>query len=353
MGILVKAPEGAKVCQDFRAHFGIEKWEPEAEKEPVERVVKRSGSWWSYAWLRIKQLVGLAPPKPPVVPVYDIEGIRKHMNVLRDGEEVVLTEKIHGRNARYIHTGKKFYVGSRTKFRNKVSSVPGPWHIVAQKYNLESIMAQYPGMVLFGEIYGDVQDLKYGVPASEDVRFVVFDVMSVVTPGKRKYLSYGELRHFCSSNDLLMVPELYVGPWDKSLVSHAEGKTTMPGANHVREGFVVKPTTERHDPHFGRVILKLPGEGYWHAYTNDVETIFGESLNEAVITHAIEFGLSIGDRKGVQLSDFHEIPLSTMLEILGDDEIPTETKTVGEWISELVGDGDETLCARCICSKEY
>ena len=41
-----------------------------------------------------------------------------------------------------------------------------------------------------------------------------------------------------------------------------EGMSVMPKAKHVREGIVIKPTVERYDNHFGRVILKLPGEGY-------------------------------------------------------------------------------------------
>ena len=58
------------------------------------------------------------------------------------------------------------------------------------------------------------------------------------------------------------MPTLYVGPWlgfdaHKDL---AEGKSTIAG--HVREGFVVKPTKERYADRFGRVILKLVGEGY-------------------------------------------------------------------------------------------
>ena len=34
------------------------------------------------------------------------------------------------------------------------------------------------------------------------------------------------------------------------------------GADHVREGFVVKPTAECFDDRIGRVILKMVGEGY-------------------------------------------------------------------------------------------
>ena len=58
------------------------------------------------------------------------------------------------------------------------------------------------------------------------------------------------------------VPLLYRGAWKLELVSLAEGKTTFPGANHVREGLVVKPVEERWDFTCGRVVLKYIGEGY-------------------------------------------------------------------------------------------
>jgi len=57
------------------------------------------------------------------------------------------------------------------------------------------------------------------------------------------------------------VPTLYRGPWSESLRYLAEGKTTMPGADHVREVFVVKPIKERMMRGLGRVFLKFVGEG--------------------------------------------------------------------------------------------
>lgn len=36
----------------------------------------------------------------------------------------------------------------------------------------------------------------------------------------------------------------------------------MPGADHVREGCVVRPAAERRDDRAGRVVLKLIGRDY-------------------------------------------------------------------------------------------
>jgi RNA ligase (TIGR02306 family) len=124
-------------------------------------------------------------------------------------------------------------------------------------------MKQYPGAVLFGEVYGAVQDLKYGVQASEGIRFIVFDVLwENRIDGTRKYMDWDQLQRFCGTHRLPVVPVLYRGPWKRELTALAEGPSTMQGANHLREGFVVRPVVERVDPRFGRVQLKLAGEGY-------------------------------------------------------------------------------------------
>jgi hypothetical protein len=46
------------------------------------------------------------------------------------------------------------------------------------------------------------------------------------------------------------------------LCEFAEGQTTLPGADHVREGVVIVPEVERYDERIGRVKLKLVGAGY-------------------------------------------------------------------------------------------
>jgi hypothetical protein len=190
----------------------------------------------------------------PNVPVYDIEGLRRYSNIFKDGELVSITEKIHGCNGRFVHTGHKFYVGSRTMFRGRDGNV---WDQVANKYGLEERLKAYPNLVLFGEVYGKVQDLNYG--EKDSVRFVAFDLMDLKT---RKYLDVDDFRMTCARLGLPTVPELYRGPWNPELAKLAEGSTTMPGASHVREGIVCRPLIERTSHGLGRTILKLAGEGY-------------------------------------------------------------------------------------------
>jgi len=191
--------------------------------------------------------------KKPNIPVYDIEGYRHYPDTFQPGEEVWITEKIHGCCARYVHTGKRFFSGSRTIFR--LNDDGNVWSRVAKKYNLEEKLKDYPNIALYGEIYGNVQDLTYGV----EEEFVAFDAMDAKT---RRWFDVSEFMQFCQKLDIPIVPTLHLGSWDKSLTTLAEGKTTMPGANHVREGIVIKPLTEQHVHNLGRKFLKLAGEGY-------------------------------------------------------------------------------------------
>ena len=286
--------QGQKKDSNVQAIYGIDKYVPEAEREPTitldtqrktrrdlgnaEKAIVRAAmivtgacglmgivfphlspvcafaiaAYNLCAWLRIKHIWRVNTP--PSVPVYDIEGLRHYPHVFMDGEHVSITEKIHGCNARFVHTGDRLFIGSRTQFKMDEANV---WARIAKEYSLETILAKHPNMVLFGEVYGAVQDLRYG--HQDDVRFVAFDVMDLKT---REYLHVKEFEAFCDRYTLPRVPVLYEGPWYPDLAKLAEGKTTMPCADHVREGIVVKPMIERHQAGLGRVFLKLPGEGY-------------------------------------------------------------------------------------------
>jgi hypothetical protein len=63
--------------------------------------------------------------------------------------------------------------------------------------------------------------------------------------------------------DLPWVPAVYVGAYDEALVEMAsDGASLMPGADHLREGIVVRPLIERTDPEIGRVQLKIVSNAY-------------------------------------------------------------------------------------------
>jgi RNA ligase (TIGR02306 family) len=195
---------------------------------------------------------------PQTMPVYDIEGLRKFGSLLQHGESVWISEKIHGANARFVHDGERLWVGSHRCIKKE--SETNLWWKVARKYDLAAKLATIPSIAVYGEVYGQVQDLEYGVPASEGARLAIFDALDTKT---RRWFGPEELNRLCVDIGLEMVPTIYIGEWDAEFgATLAEGKSTIPGADHIREGIVVKPMTERVDPVVGRVFLKLAGEGY-------------------------------------------------------------------------------------------
>ena len=235
MGMLTAADPSWEIGRDVQAEMMIEKYEPD-----VAQVAQ-----------------GNDERDPGLCPVYDIDGYRKNKSLFEVGEPVWISEKIHGQNARFIHDGERLHVASRTRF--KKAEEDGCWANVARRYALAEKLAAHPMIAVYGETYGNNSDMPYGVNrGKEGDRLVLFDALDTRT---MRWFNVDEFIGFAEGIGLPVVPTLYRGPWDPSLVSLSEGKTTMPGANHVREGIVIKPLTERRAK-IGRVFLKLAGEGY-------------------------------------------------------------------------------------------
>lgn len=193
-------------------------------------------------------------PQEGIVPTYDIESLRRYSNLLIEGEEVWVSEKIHGSNGRWAYIDGQLYCGSRTRFRR--DSV---WNQVAELHNLQGVLSlpENHGLVLYGEVYGPgIQDLTYGKEKPDVVFFDVYDTQS------GKWYDFYQFRDWLRKYSLPCVPHLYRGSFNlKDCMAMAEGQSTLQEGT-VREGIVVKPTTERWNQDIGRVFLKLPGEGY-------------------------------------------------------------------------------------------
>lgn len=192
----------------------------------------------------------------PNVPKYDLEGLRKFDALFEHGEPVVMTEKIHGANARYTHDGETFHVGSRTRWL--LATQGGVWGRMAEKYDLETKLAEYPGYAFYGEVFGrGIQDLHYGFNEPE-LRF--FDIYDTV---EGRYLDYNELLETLTELELPHVPVIYIGPYSLGdALNHAEGPSML-DLETVREGVVIRPLFERWSiAAQSRCVLKLPGEGY-------------------------------------------------------------------------------------------
>ncbi len=75
-------------------------------------------------------------------------------------------------------------------------------------------------------------------------------------------MDYDDFSAFCEKNKLETVPLIYRGPWSKAVLDLKNGKTTLSGADNIREGIVIRPVKERYDHKVGRVILKAISEEY-------------------------------------------------------------------------------------------
>jgi len=109
--------------------------------------------------------------------------------------------------------------------------------------------------VLYGETFGWVQKLHYEhTQGTFSIRF--FDLMV-----DGQFVGYNQFKGWCWGKNLPIVPEIYVGPWDNSLIEkYINGQSII--ADHIREGFVVRPVVERYSDECGRVLLKALNPEY-------------------------------------------------------------------------------------------
>ena len=203
---------------------------------------------------------------------YEIENIKKWPLLLREGETVSITEKLHGtwcclglNNGEPIISSKgvsarglAFKVGPEDNLRNLYVKMWRQYESTIRE--VAKLVGGEVGGYVLGEIYGPgVQDLKYG---EKKAAFRVFDIYAGEPPAGR-FLSAEELRQLTGGfDDLELVPSIYDGPyWPAEVSAMSQGQTTL-GGGHVREGVVVRPIKERDDDLAGRVILKSVNEKY-------------------------------------------------------------------------------------------
>lgn len=233
MGLLVRAPDGASIGDDVAELLGVTHYEPP---------------------MRCDTGGETAPAPKGYAPVYDVESARRYaQEVLAPGEPIIATEKIHGANGRWLWDGERFHAGSRTEWKVETAGNVW-WQALYGCAELQDWLRAHPGHVIYGEVYGKVQDLRYGV--ENGVRLAVFDILR-----GSEWVDAREARTIGSG--LPWVPTLYEGPYDWAHVETlAEGPSLIPGANHIREGCVIKPLAERTHFALGRVCLKVVGSGY-------------------------------------------------------------------------------------------
>ena len=210
---------------------------------------------------------------------YDVENYKKWPDILVEGEEVVMTEKLHGTwccmgyhpdsdvpivtSKGLSDKGVAFKFNDANKgnlYLNALRATndeDGDDVVTRFRKYRDDLVPFY----ILGEIYGvGIQDLKYG---GNPPAFRVFDIY-IGQPSEGRYVGYAEMVTVCAVLNLPTVPLLYRGPFSaEKMLELTSGKETVSGTEAcIREGLVTKPVVERRDDLIGRVMLKNVSDAY-------------------------------------------------------------------------------------------
>lgn len=270
-----------EVGKDLVAYYGVTKYEPP-----------------------IRATQGDAEKDNPAFHRYfDMENLRNFPDAFSEGEDVMVTEKIHGQNCRLgliretndagvrvwkwaagsHDVRRKRFAVAKPKFDeegNPLPTKPGAesefWKCFTPEikkllcsvswcgYSPEQIDNEPPvvenesnrlyDVVLFGERYGGgVQDMWYGCQAGE-VKFRAFDITV-----NGQYLKPFTIHTSLSVHDVPSVPILYQGPYSfEKMVELTEGPSSASSlpedsAKNFKEGVVITACSDRQVELRGRV----------------------------------------------------------------------------------------------------
>ena len=266
-GLCLRAREGWLQGQNVMEELGIHKYEPIVPVGFQGELMSVGGS----------RTLG-----------YDIENCKRYPEVFKDGEEVVICEKLHGTfclagimsdTQRLNNTedddaflviaskgvaakGLAFKLHAEANLNNLYVRTATKLNLVEGCYNA---FGTDDSVFVLGEILGPgVQDLTYGLVEPE---FRIFDIY-IGNPGEGRFLGELELDKACKKLAIPRVPVLYRGPYSKEVLDiWTNGKETVSGqSSHVREGVVIRTSEERLAlsdlPCYDRCQLKSVSEGY-------------------------------------------------------------------------------------------
>jgi RNA ligase (TIGR02306 family) len=258
-GLVLSLPEGKvyEAGQDVAEELGITKWEPPKRQGGFNRGRRQ-------------------PTKKKANPHFDrytdIQNIRNFNTVFQEGEEVVITEKIHGTNFRagklprwksnlwgkimaFLFGKFEFVYGSHNvqllPFRKKNFYGDDVYGRIARQLDLANRIP--PGYIVYGEIYGPgIQDLTYG---AKDLQVRFFDVKH-----NGEYLSWVEAERFFIGAGLESVPLVYQGEFSQKELDIQTGGKSVIEPTQIREGCVVRSAREVRFGHMRKVLKSINPE---------------------------------------------------------------------------------------------
>lgn len=265
-GLLIPAPEGFEEGSDVWEHLKLERYVPKMKrrfgpKANLDSDWRTSGRWE-------KSPISLPFGK------YDIQNwkkwnkifetpkkdwlsrIRKIFRIQDTPCEIFITEKLHGANAKYAFINGRFYCGSRGGWKVEDEKCIW-WQALRQNEWMKPFLMDHPGDVLFGEVFGQVQDLKYGAKKNQ----IFFRAFDIFLSKERQWMDAKRFDKLLKEDQ--KAPVLYRGPYSKEIILQmTDGLSKISGADHAREGCVIRPVNERIHPKIGRVILKNVSNEY-------------------------------------------------------------------------------------------
>jgi len=181
------------------------------------------------------------------------EHLKRYRDLLHEGEEVVVSEKIHGTHFTVLVDLDGIHVGSHNYFWKNNETNKNLVYIRA--YNEHPALHKLPiDTQVFGEIYG-VQDIKYGLENGK------LGVALFAVKRNGQFLNHLDFVAFCDELSLPRVPVLYTGAYSWEAVSQFNNADSRL-SKCIMEGVVVQPLIDRIEPEIGRVVLKLISDRY-------------------------------------------------------------------------------------------
>lgn len=245
--------KNAKEGDDLMESLGIYKFEP-----PVKQIQLASGKKIRYS------------ENPNFHVYYKFPNIKNVQGIFTEEDDVQITRKIHGTNARYgivkknklsfFDKVKKFFriadkwidyefvVGSHNVEKGSDSQGfydRNVWYDIADKYAIKEQLWSFfkaykeidgfeTGVTIYGEIYGAgiQKNYEYGL---KDIQYVGFDVSI-----NGKYVSQKECELIHNVLNLPHVEILYTGKWNQEIQDKFVFNNFIEGTKVPHEGIVIK-----------------------------------------------------------------------------------------------------------------
>ena len=172
-GLIVAAPPGMQEGDSVVEYFGLTK--RVYEEELPERGDGNQES----------------PPKTFTLFKYDLEGLAKYGYAFEEGEPVIIMEKLEGENYAMVYAEDRLWIRSRNWY--KKNEPDSHWWGFPNRLGMEDKLKEFPGLVIFFELYGGVKHWKYDclvVDGRIQRKGRVFDIYDIKN---KKFLEWEEV----------------------------------------------------------------------------------------------------------------------------------------------------------------